>query len=140
MEGFKVGSRISFESQRKLRDSDNLKSAKENLDFLKQKFQIDINNHRVSGQFREIIFQNFQSSPLGLIPKKSGETIVDYDIVIHNLFYSEDSSVSDGIHGEFRLVQYQEIEDAVVLMRKYGENCRLFKIDIPNAYKLVPIH
>lgn len=39
MEGFKVGSRISFESQRKLGDSDNLKSAKENLDFLKQKFQ-----------------------------------------------------------------------------------------------------
>lgn len=86
MEGFKVGSRISFESQRKLRDSDNLKSAKENLDFLKQKFQIDINNHRVSGQFREIIFQNFQSSPLGLIPNKAGETIVDYNIVIHNLF------------------------------------------------------
>lgn len=106
MEGFKVGSRISFESQRKLRDSDNLKSAKENLDFLKQKFQIDINNHRVSGQFRDIIFQNFQSSPLGPIPNKSGETIVDYNIVIHNLFYSEDSSVSDGIHGEFKLVQY----------------------------------
>lgn len=104
MEGFKVGSRISFESQRKLRDSDNLKSAKENLDFLKQKFQIDINNHRVSGQFRDIIFQNFQSSPLGLIPNKSGETIVDYNIVIHNLFYSEDSSVSDGIHSEFKLV------------------------------------
>lgn len=56
MEGFKVGSRISFEGQRKLRESDNLKSAKENLDFLKQKFQIDIDNHRVSGQLGEIIF------------------------------------------------------------------------------------
>lgn len=125
MEGFKVGSRISFEGRRKLRDSDNLKSAKENLDFLKQKFHIDIDNHRVSGQLSEIIFQNFQSSPLGLIQSKSGETIVNY-IVIHNLFFhSEDSSVSDGIHGEFKLVQYQEIEDAVALMRKYGENCCL---------------
>lgn len=85
MEGFKVGSRISFEGQRKLRESDNLKSAKENLDFLKQKFQIDIDNHRVSGQLGEIIFQNFQSSPLWLIPNKSEETIVDY-IVIHNFF------------------------------------------------------
>lgn len=85
MEGFKVGSRISFEGQRKLRESDKLKSAKENLDFLKQKFQIDIDNHRVSGQLGEIIFQNFQSSPLWLISNKPGETIVDY-IVIHTLF------------------------------------------------------
>lgn len=25
-------------------------------------------------------------------------------------------------------------------MRKYGKNCDLFKFDIENAYKIVPIH
>lgn len=35
----------------------------------------------------------------------------------------------------FKSVQYQDIEDAVALMRKYGKNCGLFKLD-----KIVPIH
>lgn len=86
-----------------------------------------------------IPFQNFQSSPLGLVSKYSGETIVDY-MVIHNLSFPEGTLVNDDIQEEFRSVQYQDIEDAVALMRKYGKNCGLFKLDIQNACKIVPIH
>ena len=45
-----------------------------------------------------------------------------------------------GIHDKFKSVQYQEVEDAVGLMRTIGKNCGLFKLDIQNAYKIVPIH
>lgn len=51
--------------------------------------------------------------------------------MIHNLSFPEGTSVNDGIQEEFKSVQYQDIEDAVALMRKYGKN---------NAYKIVPIH
>ncbi|XP_062587810.1 uncharacterized protein LOC134249476 [Saccostrea cucullata] len=139
VEGFKVGFKIPFEGQRIFRESDNLKSAKDNLDILKQKIQIEIDNHRVAGPFKEIPFQNFQSSPLDLVPKKSGETIVDYRVK-HHLSYPEGCSVNDGIQNKFKPVQYQEVEDAVGLMRTYGKNCGLLKLDIQNTYKIVPIH
>lgn len=139
VEGFKVGFRIPFAGQRSCRLSGNATSVSKNLDILKQKIQIEIDNHRVAGPFKVIPFQNFQSSPLGLVPKYSGETIVDYR-VIHNLSFPEGTSVNDGIQEEFKSVQYQDIEDAVALMRKYGKNCGLFKLDIHNAYKNFPIH
>lgn len=81
------------------------------LDIFKQKFQIEIDNQRVAGPFQVIPFQNFQSTPLGLVPKYSGETYVDYR-VIHNLSFPEGTSVNDCIQEEFKSVQYQDIEDA----------------------------
>lgn len=139
VEGFTVGFRILFTGQRSCRLSGNATSVSKNLDILKQKIQIEIDNYRVAGPFKVIPFQNFQSSPLGLVPKYSRETIADYR-VIHNLSFLEGTSVNDGIQEEFKSVQYQDIEDAVALMRKYGKNCGLFKLDIQNAYKIVPIH
>lgn len=56
------------------------------LDILKQKFQIEIDNQRVAGPFKVIPFQNFQSTPLGLVPKYSGETNVDYRVIHMFLF------------------------------------------------------
>lgn len=112
VEGFKVGFRIPFAGQRSCRLSGNVTSVSKNLDILKQKIQIEIDNHRVAGPFKVIPFQNFQNSPLGLVSKYSGETIVDYR-VIHNLSFPEGTSVNDDIQEEFKSVQYQDIEDAV---------------------------
>lgn len=134
-----MGFRIPFAGQQSCRLSGNAKSVTKNLDILKQKIQIEIDIHRIASPFKVIPFQNFQSSSLGLVPKYSGETIVDYR-VIHNLSFPEDISVNDGIQEDFKSVQYQDIEDAVALLREYGKNCGLFKLDIQNAYKIVPIH
>lgn len=138
-EDFKVGFRIPFAGQRSCRLSGNVTSVSKNLDILKHKIQIEIDNRRVAGPFKVIPFQNFQSSLLGLVSKYSGETIVDYR-VIHNLSFPEGTSVNDDIQEEFKSVQYQDIEDAVALMGKYGKNCGLFNLDIQNACKVVPIH
>lgn len=106
VEGFKVGFRIPFAGQGSCRLSGNATLVTKNLDSLKQKIQIEIDNHRVAGPFILIPFQNFQSSPLGLVPKYSRETIVDYR-VIHNLSFPEGTSVNDGIQQEFKSVQYR---------------------------------
>jgi hypothetical protein len=139
VDGFKFGFKIPFEGPRKFRKTDNLNSAKENLDILREKIRIEIESNRVAGPFNEKPFPNFQGSPLGLVPKKSNEAIADYR-VIHHLSYPEGTSINDGIPNEFKSVQYQNVEDAVSLMRIYGKNCGLFKLDIQNAYKIVPVH
>lgn len=63
VKGFKVGFRIPFAGQRSWRLSGNATSFTKNLDILKQKLQIEIDNQRVAGPFKVIPFQNFQNSP-----------------------------------------------------------------------------
>lgn len=72
---------LKWALERSCRLSGNATSVTKNLDILKQKLQIEIDNHSVSCPFKVIPFQNFQSSPLGLVPKYSGETIVDYRVI-----------------------------------------------------------
>lgn len=55
VEGFKVGFRIPFAGQRSCRLGGNATSVTKNLDILKQKIQIEIDNHRVAGPFKNII-------------------------------------------------------------------------------------
>lgn len=77
-----------------------------------------------------------QVSPLGLVPKKQpGEYRV-----IHHLSYPEGASVNDGIMQEFKTVQYQNIDSAIVLIKQYGPGALLAKTDIESAFRLVPIH
>lgn len=57
-EGFKVGFRISFAGQRSCRLSGNVTSDTKNLDILKQKIQIEIDNHRVAGPFKVMPLQS----------------------------------------------------------------------------------
>ena len=45
----------------------------------------------------------------------------------------------NGIPKEFCHVQYQNINHAESLMKKFGKNCLLSKCDIQNAYKCIPI-
>lgn len=59
VEGFKVGFRILFAGQQSCRLSGNVTSVTKNLDILKQKIQIEIDNHIVAGPFKVIPFQKF---------------------------------------------------------------------------------
>ena len=60
--------------------------------------------------------------------------------MIHHLSYPEGASVNDGIMQEFKTVQYQNIDCAVVLIKRYGPGALLAKTDIESAFRLVPIH
>ena len=135
-EGFSLGFKIPFDGQEEALFSKNLKSANTNLEILKEKIQKEVEAGRVVGPFEDPPFQNFKVSPLGLVPKKNpGEFRV-----IHHLSYPTGASVNDGISPDFTTVQYQSIDDAVELMIKYGKNCLLSKIDIEQAFKIMPIH
>lgn len=130
--GFKSGFKIPFTSQRVFMKSKNLKSASENLKVVKEKIQVEIEAGRVAGPFR---VPNMHISPLGLIPKK---TSGDFRIIQH-LSYPEGKSINDGIPKDLCSVQYQNIDHAVALVKKFGKGSLLSKTDIKDAFRLVPI-
>ena len=133
--GFQFGFKIPYYGKRCFRKSKNLTSAIQNLAILRQKIQVEIDAGRVAGPFKDPPFPNLQVSPLGLVPKKAeGEFRV-----IQHLSSPEGSSINDGIPKEFCHVQYQNIDHAEALMKKFGKNCLLSKCDIQNAYKIIPI-
>ena len=110
--GFEFGFKIPYFGSRCFQKTRNLKSALDYLPVLHQKIQIEIDAGRVVGPFQEPPFPNCQVSPLGLVPKKSG----DFRIIQH-LSAPEGSSVNDGIPKEFCSVQYQNIDHAVALFK-----------------------
>ena len=90
---------------------------------------------RVAGPFSSQPFNEFIVSPIGLVPKKDpGEYRM-----IHHLSYLEGESVNDYIDPSMTSVQYTRFDKAVELIQRLGKNCFLFKMDIKNAFKIIPI-
>ncbi|XP_060085027.1 uncharacterized protein LOC132564393, partial [Ylistrum balloti] len=127
---------LQYEGPRIFREANNLKSAVEQIDILKNKIQKELDNSRCSGPFTEPPFPNLQVSPLGLVPKKEPN---EYR-VIHHLSFPEGSSINDGISPEYSTVSYQTIDHAIQLMKTYGIGSLLAKTDTESAFRLIPIH
>ena len=60
--------------------------------------------------------------------------------MIHHFSYPEGGSVNDFIDPAVASVRYTSFYEAIELVQKLGKNCKLFKMDIKNAFKLLPIH
>lgn len=133
--GFNFGFKIPFTGQRIFMQSKNLKSARENLNVVKEKIQVEIEAGRVDGPFRNPPFPNMHISPLGLVPKKTSGGFR----IIQHLSYPEGKSINDGIPKDLCSVQYQNIDHAVALVKKFGKGSLLSKTDIKDAFRLVPI-
>lgn len=52
----------------------------------------------------------------------------------------QNASVNDYLHRELTHVACVSIEDAIHLMYHLGHNCQLAKMDIKEAYRIIPIH
>lgn len=135
LQGFTTGFRIPYTKTRTFLKSKNLKSALDNLPILKEKINREIVAGRVAGPFIAPPFKNLHISPLGLVPKKAPG---DFRIIQH-LSYPEGSSINDGIPDDLCSVHYQNIDNAVELVKKFGRGCLLSKIDIQEFFRIIPI-
>ena len=102
---------------------------------VKSKLEKEISAARMAGPFDSVPLPNLQISPIGLVPKKNGDFRM-----IHHLFYPEGKSINSGIDREFCSVNYTSFDEAVHMIQDFGKNCKLFKVDIKNAYRLLPIN
>ena len=113
-----------------------MKSALDNPDITYAKIDKELSLDRVAGPFINPPFDNFRSSPIGIVPKKQQNEWR----LIHHLSYPDDLSVNDGIPNEHRSVCYASVQDAIFNIKRVGQGCYLAKSDIKSAFRLVPVH
>ena len=118
-----------------MRHSSNHQSALQAATIVEQKLRHEISLGRVAGPFQEIPFPNFQSSPLGLVPKHDPGKFR----LIHDLSFPKGDSINFYTSKEFTTVQYESLDRVVELVMSCGPRCLIAKADIQEAFRLIPI-
>lgn len=136
LDGFQNGFRLHYTGPRHPRESKNLKSARELPDIITDKIQKEVTAGRMAGPFISPPLPNLIVSPIGLVPKKSpGEYRM-----IHHLSHPRGSSINDHIDSALCSVQYTSFDEAIYMTQEFGRGCKLFKMDLKNAFRLLPVH
>ena len=76
------------------------------------------------------------TSSVGVVPKSTPGKFR----VIVDLSRPEGASVNDQLLRELTHVVYSSIEDASLAMHALGQGAQLAKIDIRDAYRIIPVH
>ena len=76
-------------------------------------------------------------SPMGLVPKPHQPN--KFRLIV-DLSYPHQHSVNDGICDDHCSLKYVSVDDAVALVQALGQNTMLAKIDLKDAYRIVPVH
>ncbi|XP_060562711.1 uncharacterized protein LOC132722259 isoform X1 [Ruditapes philippinarum] len=135
LNGFLYGFNMHYSGPRLGRECKNLRSALSNPNVVQAKINKEINARRMAGPFVDKPMPNLIVSPIGLVPKKiKGEFRL-----IHHLSFPEGESVNDYIDKKFCSVSYTNFDEAVAMIQNLGRHCYLFKMDLKNAFRLLPI-
>lgn len=135
LDGFTKGFSLHYNGPHLTTESKNLKSVKALSDIVQQKIDKEVLAGRVAGPFQKIPLEHLRISPIGLVPKK---TPGEYRL-IHHLSYPTGSSVNDFIDPLFCSVQYTSFDEAVYMLQDLGRHCKIFKMDLKNAFRLLPV-
>ena len=133
---------MQYDGPRNSREATHLRSALAQPDVVTEKINVEVAAGRVAGPFDTPPFNDMIISPLGLVPKKFDNPYtpqIKRFRLIHHLSYPEGESINDFIDPHLTSVQYTNFDEAVNMVQRLGRNCKLFKIDIKNAFRLIPI-
>jgi len=138
VEGFKSGFKLNFCGDRTSSDSPNLKSAKEHPEIISRKLAKEVQAERINGPYDKQPFAEFKVSPIGVVPKKESG---DFRM-IHHLSYPRHTgtSVNGQIPPDFTEVSYENVDDAIQIIKSLGRNSYMAKTDICSAFRIIPVH
>ena len=106
--------------------SNNLKLSCGNKKYLWDKMMKEVKIRRFTGPFKEIPFDNYIQSPVGLVPKhKPGEARL-----IFHLSHPRENSVNSNTSHEKCRVKYNDLDNAIKLCLKEGRFCFTAKSDM----------
>ena len=134
-EGFRVGYRTQAASPKSSKR--NLQSALLHPEVINNYIQNELSARRVAGPFSvdECCFVNINR--FGVIPKhhqaNKWRLIVD-------LSHPEGFSINDGIPSHLCSLSYITVDDAIQEILQTGPGTLLAKVDIKNAFRLLPVH
>lgn len=78
-----------------------------------------------------------QTSSFGVIPKKSHPN--KWRLIV-DLSSQRGRAVNDGVLGHLCSLLYPSAKDAAKMARSLGKGTPLAKIDLKNAYRMLPVH
>ena len=97
----------------------------------------EVAQRRLLGPVPEYLVGLCHSSPIGLIPKlhRPGKWRLIVD-----LSAPHGNSVNDAISPELSRMHYASVLDAAAIVRSLGPGSLMAKIDLQNAYRVLPVH
>lgn len=117
--------------------SRNHPSAAANALVVKDRIRAEVDAGRLVGPLHQSFCPLVHTSPIGLVPKShqanKWRMIVD-------LSFPRDHSVNDGISRKLSSISYATVDDAVDRILQLGVGAMLVKIDLKDAYRIVPVH
>lgn len=138
LQGLRCGFHIGFKRGSKLRAAKkNMFSAEEHPEVIQKYLQEECELGRVLGPFDLEELPGVHISKFGVIPKSN--QVGKWRLIL-DLSSPEGASVNDGIQKELCSLQYVKVDEVVDTILKLGPGTELAKIDIQNAYRIVPVH
>lgn len=133
-EGFRIG--FDYRTHRCRKCKENMRSAKQHPQVVREYIQKECEAGRILGPLDPQLFPEVHVSRFGVIPK----TDPGKWRLILDLSSPEGSSVNDGISPERCSLSYMTVDDAARAIKKTGRGSQLAKVDIKNAYRMIPVH
>ena len=117
--------------------SRNHPSATTNEDIITRHIATEVLAGRMVGPLDESVSAQVHTSPMGLVPKphQAGKWRLIVDLSSPRL-----QSVNASISKEFASITYARVDEAVSTILYLGRGALLAKLDLKNAYRIVPVH
>ena len=133
--GFSHGFSIGYTGPPLTNRSPNLSSAHDHPQVITSHIHTECSLGHTAGPYSYPPFTPFNTSPLGVVPKKhSGKWRL-----IMNLSYPPTLSVNDGIPIEEFSLKFISVDDASDAIMALGRGCHLAKVDIQSAFRICPV-
>ena len=135
--GMQHGFRIGLQEAPQCRTSTaNTPSARQHAAVVDQYFQAQVSKGYMAGPFPSAECSGVIASSIAVIPKKDPGKFR----IIVDMSSPKNASINDNIRRQHTHVAYSSVEDAAHLMQHLGINALLAKIDVKEAYRIIPIH
>ena len=134
-QGFHIGYSASTVPSRP--SSTNHPSSAANRSITSAYVMQEVSAGRMVGPLAVQLRQQVHCSPIGLVPK--GHNTGKWRMIV-DLSHPPGRSVNDGIPKPLCSLRYPSIADAVQFIKMLGPGTLLLKVDLRNAYRIVPVH
>jgi hypothetical protein len=136
LNGFRFGFKIPYMGPQRSRVARNHASAVDNPQIVSKMISEELSKGRIAGPFINPPFTDFQTSPIGLVPKKEPGSFR----LIHDLSFPHQDSINSEIPSQYSSVQYESLDHAIQCILSQGNNCLISKADVESAFRIIPLH
>lgn len=135
LSGFRNGFSIGYSGPEFCNTAFNLKSAETHVQPITDSILSELQAHRIAGPFYTAPFENFRTSPIGVVPKKDSSNFG----MITDLSSPKGYSMNDFIPDEEAIVHYENFDRAVDIVAELGKGALLAKLDVKSAFRICPV-